>query len=194
MKLEDGKYSALFSDGTSLEQAFFNESTVRNYIFAILEEVVAPSEALQQQQLFICQERRMRHGSESTREVGLPICIPDFELRRCCDNSSVLLIEVKKLLKNEKRDSPLGRKPSDKDGLFRPANSASELEQHLPQQMAQLRSYCIKQKQQQMFGVLTNFKYWIFTSYCISDEFAKEREQSQFSERFGSRFSEPASL
>jgi hypothetical protein len=41
---------------------------------------------------------------------------------------------------------------------------------HLNQQIKQLRSYCIMQKKDQMVGVITNSKDWIFTRYDMKAE------------------------
>lgn len=82
--------------------AFYNEYTIRNYVFKILEKV-----ALNDNTLWIASERRIKvfgypkNDKRKRRINNAYNSIPDFELRLQENNEPTCLIEVKKIFNKQ---------------------------------------------------------------------------------------------
>ena len=78
--------------------AFFNEYTIRNYVFKILEQVVLGTK----RELWIASERPIKvfgykksNHQVNRRDRNKDSAIPDLELRNSQSRESTCLIEVK---------------------------------------------------------------------------------------------------
>ena len=82
--------------------AFFNEYTIRNYVFEILKKVV-----IKDQTLWIASERRIKvfgyqkQEKGKKRESNAYNSIPDFELRLQQNMEPTCLIEVKTIFNKD---------------------------------------------------------------------------------------------
>jgi hypothetical protein len=52
-----------------------------------------------------------------------------------------------------------------------------KLKEYLNQSYEQLFSICTKYKKRKMMGVLTNFKYWIFTHYDLLESLKESKSE-----------------
>ena len=78
-----------------------------------------------------------------------------------------------------------------KDGQYHGDYEIVDIKTNLKQQIQQLRTYCIKEKKDQMVGVITNSKDWIFTRYDMKAEveaakfgFEKDKKRFEYSQKF----------
>lgn len=57
------------------------------------------------------------------------------------------------------------------------------LEDHIPQQIKQLRTACIFEQKKYMVGVITNTRDWIFTQYDLEAECNREKIDNEIEYR-----------